>query len=104
MWENIVLAILGGGNIVVFIKFLIERHDRKKERAEDKADAKAEEENTEKSELTAIKDRLTKLEKDGIRTQLLLMILRRNQHAPVFIPYRKLSHPQLRTCHLHWNV
>lgn len=77
MWENIVLAILGGGNIVVFIKFLIERHDRKKERAEDKADAKAEEENTEKSELTAIKDRLTKLEKDGIRTQLLLMILLR---------------------------
>jgi hypothetical protein len=77
MWENILLAILGGGNIVVFIKFLIERHDRKKERAEDKADAKAEAEDDEKNELAAIKDRLTKLEKDGIRTQLLLMILLR---------------------------
>lgn len=77
MLENIILGILGGGNIILFIKFLIERSDRKKERAEEKADAKAEK--AEKDELSAIKDRLTKLEKDGIRTQLLLMILLRPQ-------------------------
>ena len=35
MAENILLGILGGGNLILFIKFLIERHDRKKERAED---------------------------------------------------------------------
>lgn len=75
MLEKILLALLSGGNIVIFIKYLIERHDRKKERAEDKADAQAEK--AENNELGAIKDRLTKLEKDGIRTQLLLMILLR---------------------------
>lgn len=62
MAEKILLGILGGGNIILFIKFLIERYDRKKERAEDKADS-------------LIEDRLHKLEKDGIRTQLLLLIL-----------------------------
>lgn len=69
MAEKLLLTILGGGNIILFIKFLIERHDRKKERAEDKADE------AKKNELAGIKDRLSKLEKDGIRTQLLLLIL-----------------------------
>ena len=73
MFENILLALLGGGNIILFVKFLIERHDRKKEREEDKADSKAEK--AEQKELAGIKDRLTKLEKDGLRTQLLLLIL-----------------------------
>ena len=58
MKENIIIAILGGGNLLLFIKFLIERHDGKKER-----------------ELGDIKDKLILLEKDGLRTQLLLMIL-----------------------------
>ena len=62
MAEKILLGILGGGNIILFIKFLIERYDRKQERAEDKAE-------------NGIEDRLRKLEKDGIRTQLLLLIL-----------------------------
>ena len=75
MVEKILLGALSGGNIILFIKFMIERHDRKKERAEDKADAKAEK--SAENELAAIKDRLTKLEKDGIRTQLLLLILLR---------------------------
>lgn len=73
MFEKILLTVLGGGNIILFIKFLIERHDRKKERAEDKAEDKAEK--AEQKELIGIKDRLTKLEKDGLRTQLLLLIL-----------------------------
>lgn len=73
MAEKILLALLGSGNIILFVKFLIERHDRKKERAEDKAEDKAEQ--AEQKELASIKDRLTKLEKDGIRTQLLLLIL-----------------------------
>ena len=47
--------------------------ERKKERAEDKAEDKAEK--AEQKELIGIKDRLTKLEKDGLRTQLLLLIL-----------------------------
>ena len=60
--EKILLALLGSGNIILFVKFLIERYDRKTERAEDNA-------------LGGIQDRLTKIEKDGIRTQLLFLIL-----------------------------
>lgn len=71
MAENILLAVLGSGNIILFIKFLIERHDRKKERAEDKK------ERAEDKEQAAIKEELVKIKKDGIRTQLLLLILLR---------------------------
>lgn len=60
--EKLLLALLGGGNLILFIKFLIERHDRKTERSEDNV-------------LGGIQDRLTKIEKDGIRTQLLFLIL-----------------------------
>ena len=55
MNTDILIAILGGGNLLLFIKFLIERYDKKK--SED------------------IKGTLKKLEKDGLRTQLLLLIL-----------------------------
>lgn len=64
MAENILIAILGGGNLLLFAKFLIERMDRKKEREEDK-------------DYSSINSALLKLEKDGLRTQLLLMILLR---------------------------
>lgn len=59
--ENFLIAILGGGNLLLFVKFLIERWDRKKDTTED------------------TNARLDKLEKDGLRTQLLLMILFRPQ-------------------------
>lgn len=59
MAESILIAVLGGGNLLLFIKFLIERHDKKKEQD--------------------ISGTLRKLEKDGLRTQLLLMILMRPQ-------------------------
>lgn len=62
MTENILIAVLGGGNLILFIKFLIERHDKKVEKAEE-----------EKKD--DIKKTLAKLEKDGLRTQLLLLIL-----------------------------
>lgn len=62
--ENLLIAVLGGGNLLLFIKFLVERYDRKQERAENK-----EREEFSKS--------LKKLEKDGVRTQLLLLILLR---------------------------
>lgn len=55
MNNDILVAVLGGGNLLLFIKFLIERWDKKK------------------SEDT--KGTLKKLEKDGLRTQLLLLIL-----------------------------
>ena len=58
MNTDVLLTILGGGNIILFIKFLIERHDRKKEREE-----------------LDIKGELLKLKKDGIRTQMLVLIL-----------------------------
>lgn len=64
MAENIVLGLLGGGNLVLFVKFLIERHDRKAERAEDKS-------------AEGMEKRLMILERDGLRTQLLLLILLR---------------------------
>lgn len=59
---EILLAVLGGGNLILFVKFLIERHDRKIEQAESK-------------EQEGIKNKLHILEKDGLRTQLLLLIL-----------------------------
>ena len=59
---EILLAVLGGGNLILFIKFLIERHDRKIEQAENE-------------EREGIKNKLLVLEKDGLRTQLLLLIL-----------------------------
>lgn len=62
MAENILLGILGGGNLILFIKFLIERHDRKEERAEDQGREET-------------KKKLLVLERDGLRTQLLLLIL-----------------------------
>lgn len=62
MIENILIAALTSGNILLFIKFMIERHDRMKEKA-----AKTDE----------TLDRISTLEKDGIRTQLLLLILLR---------------------------
>lgn len=62
MMENIILGILGGGNLILFVKFLIERHDKKVEKAEEK-------------EKEYIQGTLKKLEKDGLRTQLLLLIL-----------------------------
>ena len=61
MAENILIAVLGGGNLLLFVKFMIERYDKKH-------DKKIEEERQN------IKDTLIKLEKDGLRTQLLLMI------------------------------
>lgn len=54
---DVLIAILGGGNLLLFIKFLIERWDQKKERAE-----------------FNLKDELLKLKKDGIRTQMLVLI------------------------------
>jgi hypothetical protein len=57
MTENILIAVLGGGNLLLFIKFLIERHDKKTEQD--------------------ISGTLVKLEKDGLRTQLLLLLLLR---------------------------
>jgi len=69
MDQDILLTVLGGGNLVLFLKFLIERYDRKTERKEDKEERKKDEEWAE------IKDTLKKLKKDGIRTQLLLLLL-----------------------------
>lgn len=59
---EILLAVLGGGNLILFVKFLIERHDRKIEQADNE-------------EREGIKNKLLVLEKDGLRTQLLLLIL-----------------------------
>lgn len=53
MTEKILLAILGSGNVILLIKFLIERYDDKKN----------------------VRGKLQLLEKDVLRTQLLLLIL-----------------------------
>lgn len=62
MAENILIAVLGGGNLILFIKFLIERHDKKQEKEEE-------------NKKDDIKKTLIELEKNGLRTQLLLLIL-----------------------------
>lgn len=71
MKEDILLTVLGGGNVILFIKFLIERYDRKQERKEEKEDKAADQAQE------AIKKKLAILEKDILRTQLLLLILLR---------------------------
>ena len=62
MDQNLLIAVLGGGNLLLFIQFLIERVDKRKEKEEDR-------------DYSGIKSTLIKLEKDGLRTQLLLLIL-----------------------------
>ena len=51
--QNLLIAILGGGNLLLFIKFLIERYDKKH----------------------GLQGEIATLKRDGIRTQLLLLIL-----------------------------
>jgi hypothetical protein len=65
MKETILIAVISAltsGGVLGFIQFLIKRKDDKEQRAEDKQD-------------DDIKGTLKKLEKDILRTQLLLMIL-----------------------------
>ena len=65
MKETILIAVISAmtsGGVLGFIQFLIKRKDDKEQRAEDKQD-------------DDIKGSLKKLEKDGLRTQLLLLIL-----------------------------
>lgn len=57
-----VISALTSGGFLAFVQFLISRHDHKQERAEDK-------------DYASIKEKLTTLEKDGLRTQLLVLIL-----------------------------
>lgn len=53
MAEKVLLALLGSGNAILFLRFLIERYDEKH----------------------SVVEQLTKLEKDVLRTQLLLLVL-----------------------------
>lgn len=65
MKETILIAVISAmtsGGVLGFIQFLIKRKDDKEQRAEDKQD-------------DDIKGTLKKLEKDGRRTQLLLLLL-----------------------------
>lgn len=66
MKEYILTFILGCGNLLLFIEYLIDRHDKKAEKEEDK-------------EKETFRSTLKKLEKDGLRTQLLLLILLKPQ-------------------------
>ena len=49
------IAALTGGNLLMFIRFLIERHDKKK--------------------ASPVSERLDKLERDGLRLQMLFLII-----------------------------
>lgn len=78
MWASILdrgITILLTGSVLAFIEFLINRHDDKK----DKKDGVQASLNTIKAELVGIKEdmdrRFRRSEKDGLRTQLLVMIL-----------------------------
>ena len=65
MKETILIAVISAmtsGGVLGFIQFLIKRKDDKEQRAEDKQD-------------DDIKGSLKKLEKDVLRTQLLLLLL-----------------------------
>lgn len=88
MTHDLLLAILGGGNLILFVKFLIERHDRKKERAED--DMKE-----------SFQKKLTMLEKDVLRTQQLLLILMKpTEHAEIL----RISEHYFKDLHGNWYM
>lgn len=81
--ENVLIAILGGGNLLLFAKFLIERWDKKHDNTED------------------TNSRLEKLEKDGLRTQLLLMILFRPQEQTEIL---RVAEYYFGTLHGNWYM
>ena len=72
MKETILIAVISAmtsGGVLGFVQFLIKRKDDKEQRAEDK------EERQENKDFDSIKEILKKLEKDVLRTQLLMLIL-----------------------------
>lgn len=68
-FTTIALTILGGGNLIMFIKFMIERHDKKVEKEEENELGKI------NDEIVQLNKELKRQVKDGIRTQLLMLIL-----------------------------
>lgn len=60
---EIVSCILGGGAIITFITFLIKRSDDKKEKNDEVL-----------AEIKAIKKQMQKMERDSVRTQLLMLM------------------------------
>ena len=60
---DILSCILGGGSLVTLIIFLVKRHDEKAEKGDKVL-----------SEITAMKNQFLKLERDTVRTQLLLLM------------------------------
>lgn len=81
MAEKIILALLASGNIFLFVKFLIERWDRKHAQPVD--------------------ERLAKLEKDGLRMQLLfLIIMMPNEQTEIL----KIAEYYFGTLHGNWYM
>ncbi len=60
---EIISCILGGGAIITFITFLIKRNDEKKEKNDEVL-----------AEIKAIKKQMQKMERDSVRTQLLMLM------------------------------
>lgn len=81
MVEKILLALLASGNVFFFIKFLIERWDRKHEQPTD--------------------ERLAKLEKDGLRMQLLFLIIMMPQEQTEIL---KVAEYYFGTLHGNWYM
>ena len=67
--DNLLTFVLGGGNLFLIIKFFIERHDKKVEKEEENELGKI------NGEIIQLKKELSRQVKDGIRTQLLMLIL-----------------------------
>ena len=63
MTLDILSCILGGGSLITLIIFLIKRHDEHKEKNDSLV-----------AEIKGMNERFDKLEKDTIRTQLLLLM------------------------------
>ena len=60
---EIISCILGGGAIITFITFLIRRNDEKKEKNDEVL-----------AEIKSIKKQMQKMERDSVRTQLLMLM------------------------------
>ena len=63
MTLDIIVGILGGGSLIALITFLIKRGDEKKEKKDEVL-----------NEIKGIKKQMQKMERDNVRTQLLLLM------------------------------
>lgn len=74
IWLTIVVTVLGSAGCCSLIQFFVSRHDKKKEKKEEKHDGIKADIDSIKEGIQELKDKADIQEKDNCRTQLLVLI------------------------------